>query len=140
MAEHYLTLAVDELIENALRHYKVNVWPIIVSLVTTCATDPSADCIILEGSALWPESVATLDLSNIAALWLMAGDDFFRQRIYAASAYHTLPPRICMLVDKFLQRAMDHSAVPSRNRFFINRTDHHDWIVLLANVPHDMRG
>lgn len=106
VAEHYLTLSVDELIEDVLRHYKNNVWPLIETIVTTHATDSSTGRIIMEGSALWPESVATLDLDNIAALWLTAANDFFVKRIYDASHYQTKSPRNKKLVDKFLERTL----------------------------------
>jgi len=55
-------------------------WPDIESIVTTHATDCSTDRLILEGSALWPESVATLNLDNVAAIWLTASNDFFQAR------------------------------------------------------------
>ena len=60
VAEHYLSLSVHELIEDVLHHYKVNVWPQVEAIVTATATDTSKERIIVEGSALWPEFVATL--------------------------------------------------------------------------------
>ena len=73
VAEHYLSLSVEELITDVLRHYR-SMWPGIESLVTSHATDLATYRLVLEGSALWPETVATLDLDSVASIcpWLIA--------------------------------------------------------------------
>lgn len=110
VAEHYLSLSVRELIEDMLHHYKVNVWPQVEAIVTATATDTSKDRIIVEGSALWPEFVATLDVANLAAIWLTASDAVFEQRIRAASQYRTKSQRERRMVDKFLERSLLYNA------------------------------
>ena len=110
VAEHYLSLSVRELIEDVLHHYKVNVWPQVEAIVTATATDPSKERIIVEGSALWPEFVATLDVANLAAVWLTASDAVFEQRICAASQYRTKSQRERRMVDKFLARSLLYNA------------------------------
>jgi 2-phosphoglycerate kinase len=104
VADHYLSLAADELITDVLRHYRDNVWPFIKGIVTSHATDLSTDRLILEGSAILPELVVTLTISNIAAIWLTASNEFFAQRIYSASQYETKSPREKTMIDKFLER------------------------------------
>ena len=106
--EHYLTLSVDELIADVLCHYR-SMWPGIEALVTQHATDPSADRLVLEGSALWPESVATLTVDKVAAIWLTAGDDLFRARIYAASRFEASTAREKRMIQKFLQRTIRYN-------------------------------
>ncbi len=110
IAEHYLSLSVRELIEDVLHHYKVNVWPQVEALVAAISTDTSKEPIIVEGSALWPEFVATLDVANLAAIWLTASDAVFEQRIRAASQYRTKPQREKRMVDKFLARSLSYNA------------------------------
>ena len=112
VAEHYLSLSVHELIEDVLHHYKVNVWPQVEAIVTATATDTSKERIIVEGSALWPEFVATLtlDVANLAAIWLTASDAVFEQRIRAASQYRTKSQRERIMVDKFLARSLLYNA------------------------------
>ena len=61
VAEHYLSLSVDQLIKDVLHHYRVNVWPKVEKIVASHINDPSRGRLIIEGSALWPELVATLD-------------------------------------------------------------------------------
>lgn len=104
VADHYQLLSADELIEDVLQHYKKNVWLLIKNIVKLHATDTSSEKLVMEGSALLPELVITLNLDNIATIWLTASNEFLRRRIYAASQYETKSPYEKMLVDKFLQR------------------------------------
>ncbi|MEA3337675.1 MAG: 2-phosphoglycerate kinase [Chloroflexota bacterium] len=104
VAEHYLSLSVDELYTDVIRHYRENVWPDIKAIVTSHATDLSADRLVMEGSAILPELIVTLDFDNVAAVWLVADNELFEQRIYRASQYETKSPREKTMVDKFLGR------------------------------------
>ncbi len=110
VAEHYLSLSVDELIKDVLHHYRVNVWPKVEAIVASHIHDPSRGGLIIEGSALWPELVATLDFDNIAALWLTASEAVFQQRIRDASLYHSKSPRERRMIDKFLGRTLVYNA------------------------------
>lgn len=110
VAEHYLSLPVDELIVDVLRHYRETIWPLAHSIIVHHATDPSAGCLVMEGSALWPERVATLTLPNVAAVWLTASDDLLERRIYASSQYETKLPTEQAMIDKFLARTRLYNA------------------------------
>ena len=121
VAEHYLSLSVDELMEDVLRHYRVNVWPKVVELIESHVDDASANGLVLEGSALWPEFATGLDFHRVGALWLTAAEETFRQRIYANSRYSTKSGREREMVDKFLQRTIAYDArmveIVNRRRF-----------------------
>lgn len=106
VADHYLSLSVRALLEDVLHHYKVNVWPQVEAIIAAA----SKGRIIVEGSALWPEFVATLEVANLAAIWLTASDAVFEQRIRAASQYRTKSQRERRMVDKFLQRSLLYNA------------------------------
>ena len=108
VAEHYLSLLVDELFDDVLRHYR-SLLPAIEAIVTRHATDGSADCLVMEGSALWPESVATLNLENVAAVWLTANNQFLQARIYNASQFAVATRREQMMIQKFLERAQRYN-------------------------------
>lgn len=110
VAEHYLSLSVDELIEDVLHHYRVNVWPKVEEIVASHINNPSQAGLIIEGSALWPKLVATLDFDNIAALWLTASEAVFRQRIHNESLYHSKSLRERRMIDKFLERTFVYNA------------------------------
>ena len=110
VAEHYLSLSVDELIKDVLRHYRVNVWPKVEKIVASHINDPSRGGLIIEGSALWPELVATLNSENIATLWLTASEEIFRQRIHNESQYHLKSLRERRMIDKFLKRTLVYNA------------------------------
>ncbi len=69
VAEHYRTLAPEALIDSVLAHYG-RMWPMVRELIEARAADESAAPLVLEGSALWPELVAELDLPAVRAVWL----------------------------------------------------------------------
>ena len=110
VAEHYPSLSVEELIEDVLHHYRVNVWPKVEAILASHSNDPSATGIVLEGSALWPEFATSRDFDKIAAVWLTASDDVFRRRIHAASLYTSKSPRERKMIDKFLERTLAYNA------------------------------
>ena len=109
VAKHYLCLSVGELIEDVLRHYRVNVWPKVEVIIASRSTDTSMTGLVLEGSALWPELVASLDFDRIAAIWLTASEDVFRQRIHVGSLYSAKSLRERMMIDKFLERTLAYN-------------------------------
>ena len=89
VAEHYLSLSVDELMEDVLRHYRVNVWPQVEELVESYVNDTSANGLVLEGSALWPEFATDLDFRQGRRTMAYGREETFRQRIYTNSRYST---------------------------------------------------
>ncbi|MGX1474771.1 UNVERIFIED_CONTAM: 2-phosphoglycerate kinase [Streptomyces canus] len=107
VAEHYGTLAVDELIDSVLAHYE-RLWPRIEELVRTHAGGPG---LVLEGSALWPERVATLDVPHTAAVWLTADEDVVRARIRASGHYDAATEQERFLMDKFLARSVRYQSL-----------------------------
>lgn len=109
VAKHYLCLSVGELIEDVIRHYKVNVWPKVEAIIASHSTDASTTGLVLEGSALWPEFVASLDFDRIATVWLTASEEVFRQRIHVGSLYTSKSPRERMMIDKFLERTLAYN-------------------------------
>ena len=125
VAEHYLSLSVDELITDVLRHYRVNVWPKVEAIVASHTSATPTSRIVLEGSALWPEFATALDFDRIAALWLTAREEVFRQRIRHGSMYHSKSPRERTMVNKFLARtlAYDSQMVEVVNRHGLTLID-----------------
>ena len=119
VSEHYLNLSVGELFTDVLHHYRSNVWPKVQALIRSAATGPSSDRLILEGSALWPEFVATLNFDGVAAVWLTAREGTFRQRIHRESLYHSRSGVERMMVDRFLDRTLAY------NRRMIQVVDRH---------------
>ena len=109
VADHYLNLSVDELVEDVLRHYRVNVWPEVEAIVASHLNDPSMAGIVAEGSALWPEFATSLDFNKVSAIWLTASEIVFRQRIYTESMYSSKSSRERMMIDKFLERTLAYN-------------------------------
>ena len=124
VAEHYLSLSVDELIKDVLHHYRVNVWPKVEEIVASHINDPSRGGLIIEGSALWPELVATLTFDNIATLWLTASEAVFQQRIRDESLYHSKSLQERRMIDKFLERTLAY------NTQMIKTANQHGFILI----------
>ncbi|HTA11695.1 MAG TPA: hypothetical protein VK836_24460 [Streptosporangiaceae bacterium] len=104
VAEHYLSLSIEELATAQLRHY-ARMWPVIRSLIATHAADHDDGGLILEGSGAWPDRVAEISDPKVAAIWLTASPATVRGRIYSASRYAELADDAAILVDKFVGRS-----------------------------------
>lgn len=105
LVEHYSSLSVEELFDG-VRHHYVSMWPKIRALVTSHATDLSLEPLVLEGSAIWPETVMTLDLENVAAIWVAPSDALLQERIERASGFAEASARDQAIIQKFLGRAL----------------------------------
>jgi 2-phosphoglycerate kinase len=107
VVEYYSSLSIGELTEDMLRHYR-SMELMIESLITAHATDYSAEQLIMEGSALWPEFVSTLKIDKIAAVWLTASENFFQKRIYDASQIEESTIKEKLMIQKFLERTLNY--------------------------------
>lgn len=103
--EHYSSLAVEELLIDVLAHYR-RLWSGIQAIITKRMQDGASAGLILEGSALWPESVAELNLEALRAVWLTGSDDLFRNRIYRGSGFERASPHERLLIQQFLDRTI----------------------------------
>jgi shikimate kinase len=106
VSEHYATLSIEELFADVLQHYQTTIWPMAKAMIESYAQSDSKPGLVLEGSALWPEKVVTLNLDNVGALWLTAPHDLIVKRIYGESKYSQKTPSEKELIDKFAQRAL----------------------------------
>jgi 2-phosphoglycerate kinase len=104
VADHYLGLSTEALIESVLAHYQ-NVWPLIESLIREFAEARDSG-LVLEGSAVWPANVPSLRLPRVSAIWLTASDEVFRTRILRESQYALADQLGKKMVDKFLERTL----------------------------------
>jgi 2-phosphoglycerate kinase len=123
VAEHYLSLSPDELIEDVLRHYAA-MWPGVRGMIEARAMDPSAARVAFEGSALWPESVAQLHVGDVAALWLTASDDVLRARIHQASGLKRAAGQERAMVEEFVARTQRYN---ERMMRIVRRLGCHGW-------------
>lgn len=108
VAEHYRSLSAEALLDDVLQHYQ-RLWPSIRELVTRHATDGGGEHLIVEGSALWPESVASLQIEHVAAVWLTASDSLLQRRIADASRLAEVTGDEQLLIEKFLERTLRYN-------------------------------
>ena len=108
VAEHYLSYTAEELLTDVLRHYE-RLWPNVKAIITLHATDRSTEPLVMEGSALWPDFVATLELDNVGAIWLTGSDDLLRARIYGESRFEQVSGREKRMIQNFLRRTQRYN-------------------------------
>jgi 2-phosphoglycerate kinase len=109
VAEHYAMLSPDQLIDSVLTHYR-GMWPMVRELIEARASDPYAAPLVLEGSALWPELVATLDMPTVRAVWLTADDALFTDRIRRESRFDDADAAGRQLIESFAARTRLYNA------------------------------
>lgn len=100
VVEHYRDLALDQMMQSVLAHYRSMWSPLVLPLIE------SGERLVLEGSALLPELVSQLDMQHVRAIWLVAAEGVLERRITAESNYGSRDPHARFLIDKFAQRAV----------------------------------
>ncbi len=108
VAEHYLSLEVEELIQDVLAHYRRNVWPLVQARIDEHLGSCEPGRLILEGSALWPDSIVSLSSSQVRPLLLRAPAELLTERILANSGHPTRPARQKRMIEKFLARTLEY--------------------------------
>ena len=103
VAEYYSTLSVDELFEDVLCHYR-KVWSKVENIISLYVNDLSYNRLIIEGSALWPEFVASLNTRSTKSIWFTAENEQFQEIIYRESNFERVSDSEKYLIEKFLKR------------------------------------
>jgi 2-phosphoglycerate kinase len=102
VAEHYGSLDTDELMASVLAHYR-RLAPQIAELVAAASPERP---LVLEGSALLPETLVPLVGEGITAVTLVAPELLLTERIYSESDYACRDAQGRRLIDAFLGRAI----------------------------------
>lgn len=106
VAEYYRELSVNALFLDVLSHYEKNVLPQVEVIVRSHASVKSTECLVLEGSALWPGFVANLvNAPGVKAIWLTASNQF-QNRIKRESNFFNVCKDEQHLIQKFLERTL----------------------------------
>ena len=100
----YYSLLSDEAIYKFLLHHHANMWPGIQRLINDHREQDTP--LVLEGSALRPEYLATLGSNEASVVYLYSDSDFLRERMYHQSRYHELDRGHRGIVDKFVDRSL----------------------------------
>lgn len=103
VAEHFLNLSHDQLLESVLEHRR-SMWPTIEGVIRDHVDSRTADLLVLEGAALLPETVTTVKVRGVAAVWLIGNDRIQQARIHQESDYLAQEPQARLMIDKFLER------------------------------------
>lgn len=117
--QHYFNLAQGELLVDVVKHYE-KIWPLVLSVI-----ESHTNYLVMEGSALLPRLVHSINSKEITAVWLTASDQFLKDRIYKSSNYFNKSNKEKYLIDQFAARAIafDHlilEEVKALNLLFLN--------------------
>jgi 2-phosphoglycerate kinase len=104
--EHFLTLDDAALLESVIAHYR-NMLPSIVALVRKHVDDPGAPRLVLEGSGIWPDTIAPLLSSEVAGLWLTIPDALLTARMFCESRHAERDAEGQRLIERFRDRAVN---------------------------------
>ncbi len=107
VARHYLELSDGELLRSVLTHYR-NMRPLIEPMALTYATDETVPRLVLEGSAIWPDDVASFRVPQVAAVWLVADAALVKARIYKESGYKGCDAQGKAMIDRFVTRSENY--------------------------------
>lgn len=117
--QHYFNLSQGELLVDVVKHYE-KIWPLVLSVI-----ESHTNHLVMEGSALLPKLVQSINSKEITAVWLTASALFLRDRIYKSSNYCNKSSKEKYLIDQFVTRtiAFDHlilQEVKGLNLLFMN--------------------
>lgn len=105
VVEYYRDLDDAARMESVLAHYR-RLAPQIVEIVQTHLA-AAAPGLVLEGSALLPETVATMAWPGVAAFWVTADPAVVTGRMLRESGHAEADPGGRALIDAFLRRSLD---------------------------------
>lgn len=103
--EYYRDLDDAARMESVLVHYR-RLAPQIAEIVQA-HLQPEVQGLVLEGSALLPETVAEVMAPGVAAFWVTAQSDLVTRRMRRESGYESANVEGRALIDAFLRRSLD---------------------------------
>lgn len=99
VAAHYRELSPEATAAAQREHYE-RLWPTVEQRIS------GADGLVLEGTGIWPDRVAGLDPSRVAAFWLTADATTLRDRIHASSGFAGRTAEQQFVITRFVARTV----------------------------------
>ena len=103
--DYYLNLSTKEQLDDVLRHYG-SLWPKIDEHVKARISNLSLPPLIVEGSAILPETAGTYRQEGLHTLWLTAAPDTLRLRIEKESKFGSAASTEQRLIEAFIRRTL----------------------------------
>lgn len=103
VAEFYARLSPESIFAFLLAHHE-NMWPGLRRFIGDHLRNGHP--FVLEGSALRPDYLATLEDEGLVRLYLYGPPELIRTRIHMASGYETLGDAHRQLIDAFVERSL----------------------------------
>jgi 2-phosphoglycerate kinase len=106
VAAYYLSRTWEVLLDEVLHHYRSNVWPIAQAMVRARVSNRFDSCLVLEGSAIWPDCVSDARFERVSSVWLTADAQLISRRIRDESRYSEKSSARQKMIDAFLNRSL----------------------------------
>ena len=100
--EYYIARSLDELIEDIRLGHEA-LWPAVEAVIRKHST--WAEPVVIEGWALWPERVSKILFKDVAALWLIPGEETLRDRIINSVDFYGGASDEKSMIRKYLERS-----------------------------------
>ncbi len=96
---YYRDLSLQARMQSVLAHYRAMWAPLVLPMIE------GEDPLVLEGSALLPELVASVLRQDVRAVWLVAEAGVVERRVRQESDYAARGREARLLIDSFIERA-----------------------------------
>ncbi len=100
-----MTLTVDELISDVVRHYE-SVWPQVLEAIDQHIAQSDGGLLVVEGSAVLPHLAREIIKDGVSMVWITAPRSDLASRIRSESSYDHLPIEERRLVDRFIVQTL----------------------------------
>ncbi|MDH5738670.1 MAG: hypothetical protein OEZ23_10200, partial [Gammaproteobacteria bacterium] len=104
--EYYLSKSPAALVEEVVEHYLSNVWPIANAIIQSRINNRYDRGLVMEGSALLPEQVVSVNHGQCQAIWLTAPPELITERILERSGWHKASNKNQQIISSFLDRSL----------------------------------
>lgn len=112
---HYHSLSADDLADAQWRHYQ-RLWPTVEALVRKRLDAAAGRGLVLEGSGVLPEAVASLDVGQgVAAAWLTGSPSLVKGRVHDAGGYESADADHRFMIDQFAGRTLRYDELVRRD-------------------------
>lgn len=96
----------DTLLEEVMEHYRKHVWPIAQAVVRARISNAYDSCLVLEGSAIWPDCVVESGIDGVWSTWLTARPELIAERIRVNSRFAERTTAQQALIEAFTHRSL----------------------------------
>jgi len=128
--EYYISKSIEDLI-NDISLYHRKLWPSIKHLIEIHSAWSTP--IIIEGWALYPKLVESIENDSLRTIWLVSDEDVLEQRLRNHKDFYRGSSDEKKMITNYLHRSLWHNETISKQANELN----HDFIRVTKDLPED---